>query len=195
MNAPRRLPPQLERTCARLGVVPGRFILLVNIASQTASLFQRDPGARSQGQPRIPPAPAAYRFIASFRCSTSSLGAGESAGSNQTPRGLHRVAEKIGSGWPVGTVFEGRKMAGFTWAGKPAAPITGRILRLEGLEPGFNRGGTVDSYQRCIYIHGVGNETALGRPDSQGCIHLAAKDLIPLFDKLPARSLVWIAER
>jgi lipoprotein-anchoring transpeptidase ErfK/SrfK len=63
------------------------------------------------------------------------------------------------------------------------------------MEPGLNRGGNVDSHRRYIYIHGVGNETTLGRPDSIGCIHLAAKDLMPLYDKLPAKTLVWIAER
>jgi lipoprotein-anchoring transpeptidase ErfK/SrfK len=33
----------------------------------------------------------------------------------------------------------------------------------------------------------------LGRPNSHGCIHLAATDLIPLFDRLPVGTLVWIA--
>ena len=59
----------------------------------------------------------------------------------------------------------------------------------------MNRGGNVDSYRRFIYIHGVGDETKLGSPDSQGCIHLAGKDLMPLYDKLPPGSLAWIAER
>jgi L,D-transpeptidase YbiS len=108
---------------------------------------------------------------------------------------LHRIAEKFGGGWPVGTVFEGRKMVGFTWKGRPSAPITNRIFWLEGLEPGLNFGDGVDSKRRYIYIHGTGNETTLGRPDSHGCIHLAAQDLIPLYDKLPPSTLVWIAER
>ena len=110
-----------------------------------------------------------------------------------TPRGLHRIAKKIGGGWPVGTVFKGRQVIGFTWQGHPFAPITNRILWLEGLEAGFNRGGNVDSFQRYIYIHGTGNETTLGRPDSHGCIHLSANDLMPLYDKLPEGTLVWIA--
>ena len=66
---------------------------------------------------------------------------------------------------------------------------------LEGLEPGFNRGGNVDSHSRYIYIHGTGDEPSLGRPVSYGCIHLAANDLIPLFDKLPGGTLVWISKR
>jgi len=63
------------------------------------------------------------------------------------------------------------------------------------LEPSLNRGGNVDTYGRYIYIHGFGDETTLGRPQSHGCIHVAAKDLMPLFDLLPIGSLVWIAER
>ncbi len=64
----------------------------------------------------------------------------------------------------------------------------------EGLEPGLNRGGNVDSGARYIYIHGTGNESTLGRPDSHGCIHLSSDDLLPLYDKLPEGTLVWIAE-
>jgi hypothetical protein len=36
-----------------------------------------------------------------------------------------------------------------------------RILWLAGLEPGFNRGGDVDTFRRYIYIHGVGEEITL----------------------------------
>ena len=92
-----------------------------------------------------------------------------------TPRGLHRIAQKIGGGWPTGTAFTSRQVTGFTWSGKPMAPITTRIFWLEGLEPGFNRGGNVDSYARYIYVHGTGNELTLGRPDSHGCVHLGGR--------------------
>ena len=40
----------------------------------------------------------------------------------------------------------------------PDAKITTRILWLEGLEPGFNRGGNVDSHARYIYIHGTADQ-------------------------------------
>ena len=130
-----------------------------------------------------------------YRISTSRFGISQVAGSNGTPLGLHRVVEKIGGGWPVGTVFKGRRPVGYTWQGMPDAKITTRILWLEGLEPGFNRGGNVDSHARYIYLHGTGDETTIGRPASCGCIHLAANDLIPLFDKLPGGTLVWIGER
>ena len=112
--------------------------------------------------------------------------------SRQTPLGLHRVARKLGGGWPPGAVFRSRQFVGFTWRGLPHADITQRILWLEGLEPGFNRGGRVDSFARYIYLHGFWDETSLGRPMSAGCIHVAGDDLLPLYDRLPCGTLVWI---
>lgn len=103
------------------------------------------------------------------------------------------MAAKVGGGWPLGTVFKARQPVGYLWRGLTGAVIAHRILWLEGLEPGWNRGGAVDTFARCIYVHGYGDETTLGRPASKGCIHLAADDLIPLFDLLPAGSLVWIS--
>jgi L,D-transpeptidase YbiS len=166
------------RACARCGVMPTRYILAIHIARQRTSLFQR----RAHG----------YALRKTFLCSTSKYGVGERAGSNMTPRGLHRVARKIGGGWPIGTAFKSREVIGFTWQGQPWAKITHRILWLEGLEPGFNRGGQVDSFQRYIYIHGTGDETALGRPQSHGCVLLSADDLLPLYYELPEGTLVWI---
>ncbi len=129
-----------------------------------------------------------------FPISTSRFGTGQAAHSNRTPLGLHRIAVKIGAGQPVGTVFESRRPVGLTWQGRANAAIAHRILWLEGLEPGFNRGGGVDSFRRYIYIHGLGDEPSLGRPASRGCIHMAAADLMPLFDRVPVGTLVWITE-
>jgi lipoprotein-anchoring transpeptidase ErfK/SrfK len=176
-----QFPAAALRACSRCGVVPSRYFLAVNIARQCTALFYRREGFYVPGK--------------TFRCSTSKYGIGEVAGSNRTPRGLHRVAQKIGGGWPVGAAFKSRQVIGFTWQGQPLAPIAHRILWLEGLEPGLNRGGNVDSRARYIYIHGTGNEATLGRPDSDGCIHLSSGDLLPLYDKLPEGTLVWIAER
>jgi len=112
--------------------------------------------------------------------------------SNRTPLGLHRVEIKVGEGLPIGTVFKHRRPIGFTWQGLPQATIAHRILWLSGLDPGYNQGGEVDTFQRYIYIHGFGDETTLGRPKSHGCVHLAAADLMPLYDQLPIGTLVWI---
>jgi hypothetical protein len=174
MNCRCGLPADALRACARHGVIPTRHFLAVDISRQTTSLFIQ----RKQ--------------VKIFRCSTSKFGIGEIADSQKTPRGLHRIANKIGGGWPAGTTFKGRQVTGFTWHGNPACKIISRILWLDGLEPGFNRGGNVDSHARYIYIHGTGDETTLGRPDSHGCIHLSAEDLIPLYDLLPEGTLVWI---
>jgi lipoprotein-anchoring transpeptidase ErfK/SrfK len=181
------LPPEAARACARRGVPPTRYFLAVDISRQTTSLFARPVSAAAPDR--------CHKLVKAFRCSTSKFGVGETANSNKTPRGLHRIAEKIGGGWPAGTVFTSRQVTGFVWDGKPTASITTRILWLEGLEPGLNRGGNVDSHARYIYIHGTGNETTLGRPDSHGCVHLAAADLIPLYDLVPEGTLVWIAEK
>jgi L,D-transpeptidase catalytic domain len=167
--------------CKKYGIVPTRFVLVVSVANQTVSLFEVNF--------------ASLRLcVKKFRCSTSRFGISQVAGSNGTPLGLHRVVEKIGGGWPVGTVFKGRQPIGYTWRGMPDAKITTRILWLEGLEPGFNRGGNVDSHARYIYIHGTGNQTSIGKPTSCGCIHLADADLVLLFDKLPSGTLVWIGK-
>lgn len=163
-------------TCERNGIAPTQFLLLVNIGEQAATLFEQD------------------KPVKKYRCSTSRFGIGEVAGSNMTPRGLHRIAEKVGDGCPVGTVFKERQIVGYMSEGYPEGLITTRIMWLEGLEPGFNRGGNVDSHDRYIYIHGTGNESTIGRPASHGCVHFAAEDLISLYDKLPSGTLVWIEE-
>ncbi len=96
----------------------------------------------------------------------------------------------------AGTVFKARQAIGHTSQPEFAdAKITNRVLWLDGLEPGFNRGGNVDSHARYIYIHGTADQKSIGRPSSCGCIHLADADLIPLFDLLPSSTLVWVAER
>lgn len=168
--------------CEKHRVVPTRFILVASVASQTLAFFQ-------DGQ-----------FVRQFPCSTSRFGIGQTEGSNCTPLGLHRIAEKIGAGEPTGTVFKARQAIGHTSQPEFAdAKITTRILWLEGLEPGLNKGFNgavnVDSHARYIYIHGTADQAGIGKPASCGCIHLADADLIPLFDQLPSGTLVWISER
>jgi hypothetical protein len=178
MNSHNKVPEACLAACGRLKITPTQFILTVNISRQTVSLYKDD------------------RFIKKFPCSTSRFGVGQIEGSNRTPLGLHRIAEKIGGGEPAGTVFQSREVVGHTSQPQFAdAKITTRIMWLEGLEPGFNRGGDVDSHDRYIYIHGTGDQKSIGEPASCGCIHLADADLISLFNLLPGGTLVWIAER
>ncbi len=164
-----------------LGVPLSRSLLAVEINKQQVSWFEKLTSLSG----------AKFQLAKTFRCSTSRFGIGQTEGSNCTPLGLHRIAEKIGDGWPAGTVFKARQPIGYTWKGMPDAKITTRILWLDGLEPGFNRGGNVDSHARYIYIHGTGDQTTIGRPSSCGCVHLADTDLIPLFARIPSGTLVW----
>ena len=177
------------------GIPLTRFVLVVSVANQTVSLFENFPLCSGGRQTTAFSGSLPRAATEKIRCSTSRFGISQAAGSNGTPLGLHRIVEKIGGGWPVGTVFKGRQPVGYTWQGMPDAKITTRILWLEGLEPGFNRGGNVDSHARYIYIHGTGDQTTIGKPTSCGCIHMADADLIPLFDQLPGGTLVWIGER
>ena len=133
-----------------------------------------------------------YHRVAEYRASTSRFGLGQVSGSYRTPTGLHRIAEKHGAGLPIGTSFRGRKPVGLLWGGDVDAAVPHRIFWLDGMAPGVNRGGEVDSYNRYIYIHGVVDEGTLGRAVSAGCIHLAARDLLPLHDRIPCGTLVWI---
>jgi len=182
---PPRLPIAFRRACKRLGVELTQHVFAVRIAEQRAALFELS----VQGNRHV------AKLLKEFACSTSKFGIGQIAGSNCTPLGLHRIAEKHGEGAEPGTVFKGRKPIGHLRDGLPLESITTRILWLDGLDPGFNRGGNVDTFARYIYIHGFGNQASLGRPASHGCIHLADPDLIPLYDLLPVGTLVWIAER
>lgn len=72
--------------------------------------------------------------------------------------------------------------------------ILTRILRLQGLENGINRGGCVDSYRRCIYIHGTNHEAALGTPSSHGCVRLSNQDVIELFRRIRTSCPVLITQ-
>lgn len=177
MTATERLEACLQR-CKELTIAPTQFVFTASVATQTAYLFEH---------------PYAESRVRDFVISTSKFGIGQVAGSNQTPLGLHRIAEKIGAGCEAGTVFKGRQVIGHVRDGLPLESITTRILWLEGLEEGFNRGGNVDTHSRYVYIHGFGDQATLGQPASLGCIHLADADLIPLFDLLPSGTLVWIS--
>ncbi|MBL9134660.1 MAG: L,D-transpeptidase [Verrucomicrobiales bacterium] len=183
-----RLPADFALACRRLGRRPTHHVLVVSVARQHVRWYRRSTSADETAGHGLGPH-CLHRIL---RASTSRFGIGQVRDSNRTPLGLHCIARKIGAGWPVGTVFRARVPVGFTWKGLPAATIAHRILWLEGLDPGFNRGGQVDTRSRYIYIHGLADEPTLGRPASHGCVHLAADDLIRLHNQVPAETLVWI---
>ncbi|WP_020559666.1 L,D-transpeptidase [Thiofilum flexile] len=134
--------------------------------------------------------------------STAEAGLGSKKGSNQTPLGVHRIATKIGANAPLGTVFKARANSGriariLTAPGARSGEdnVTTRILWLDGLEPGLNKGGNVDSKERFIYIHGTDEEGRLGAPASHGCIRMRNQEVVDLFNQVDKDTLVVIAQR
>ena len=129
-----------------------------------------------------------------FDCSTSRFGNGNRENSFKTPPGIHRVTEKYGAGAPAGRIFRDREDTGEDWDHIQNGDnlILTRILRLEGLEQGINKGEGVDSYERYIYIHGTGREDRIGTPLSHGCVCLRNLDVIRLFDMVKEGALVYI---
>lgn len=111
---------------------------------------------------------------------------------------MHRVRIRIGAGCPAGTVFVGRRATSEIYDAELAKQdperdwILTRILWLTGLESGRNRGGCVDTLRRYIYIHGCPDMEPMGEPRSHGCIRMRNRDLIELFDLVPAGALVEI---
>jgi lipoprotein-anchoring transpeptidase ErfK/SrfK len=138
--------------------------------------------------------------IRRYPVSTARNGLGEQSGSHRTPRGRHVIRARIGAGQPVGTVFRGRRPTGETWSSQLAEAHPGRdwiltrILWLSGREPGFNRLGSVDTMRRYIYIHGAPDTAPMGVPGSIGCIRMAGRDIVELFDLVPAGTPVEIVE-
>ena len=127
-------------------------------------------------------------LIASYAISTAKNGVGQKYGSMQTPLGRHRICQKIGDGAPINTVFKARLPTGeiYTPALEAAHPerkdwIITRILWLEGLEEGVNKGGDVDSRARKIYIHASPDSRPMGKPYSHGCVCLHNDDMLKLF--------------
>ena len=184
-----KFPVALQRTMLKLRVRQSRFVLCVSVADQSMNVFEKSARrSRAGGFP-------IYEFRQRLVVSTSRFGIGQIIHSNRTPLGLHRIARKIGGEYPEGTIFKARKPIGRLSPENPKGDIVHRILWLAGMEPGKNRGGKVDTFSRYIYIHGYWDESTLGRPQSLGCIHLSAADLVPLYAQVPLGTLVWIARR
>ena len=120
--------------------------------------------------------------------STGKKGLGEQTGSECTPRGWHRVHSIIGKENAMNSVFVSRRWTGEIYSNELAAEfperdwILTRIVRLDGLEPGRNKGGQVDSLERYIYIHGTPDTTPLGKTGSHGCVRMRNADIIELAD-------------
>ncbi len=139
-------------------------------------------------------------LLRQYPVSTSKYGTGTENGSEKTPLGLHRIKEKLGGAMPVNEVYIGRTPQGNLeecqqrGVDLPDDVIMSRIMWLEGMEPGRNQGGYVDTYQRFIYIHGTNHEDSIGTPASIGCIRMRNDDVVDLFRQVEMGSEVLIEE-
>ena len=120
--------------------------------------------------------------------------------SENTPLGLHRIKDMIGGAMPINEVYIGRMPQGSLEEcierGEDLSDdvITSRIMWLEGMEPGRNKGGYVDTYERYIYIHGTSEEDKVGTPSSIGCIRMLNADVIELYRLVKTGTEVLIEE-
>ncbi len=160
----------------RLFVDPRELFLVVSIETQTLLVCMND------------------TIVEQYDASTSRFGNGNRENSLKTPLGVHRIRDKFGAGAPVGRIFRDREDQGMDWDHSQNGDnlILTRILWLEGLEEGINKGAGVDTYERYIYIHGTGREDLVGTPSSHGCVCLRNYDIIRLYDMVKEGTLVYI---
>lgn len=132
---------------------------------------------------------------ATYPVSTAAAGLCGAEGSLGTPPGWHRIQARLGAGQPMGAVFESREPTGRVWRGEatPDDLILTRVLTLEGMEDGVNRGAGCDTLVRYVYLHGTNHEAALGRRVSHGCIRLANADVAALFERVREGDAVVVA--
>ena len=166
---------------------PGAPWIKVGVRSQTLSVFDE-----------------AGMLIQRYPVSTAKRGVGEVQNSYQTPRGWHRICEKIGDQAAADTIIFRREVTPWKYTPELHAEypnkdwILTRILWLCGQEPGLNQGSRdgvlVDSYARYIYIHGAGRHVPMGTPTSLGCVRMTSEAVIELFERTPVGMEVLIDE-
>lgn len=172
---------RINKTCDRLGIKPGERVLVVRIGTATLQFFRKG------------------GLVKSYVISTSRRPPSNVKNSLGTPRGLHEIAERIGGGQPPGMTFKSRVPTGRHHSEMADADgsenlVTSRILWLRGLEPGLNRGGEVDTYERYIYVHGTNREDRIGEPLSAGCVLMRNLDIVELYEEVRNGDLVWIVD-
>lgn len=159
------------------GMPPDGLLLIANTTTQRAVLAD------------------SREIILEYLMSSSKFGTGSQIHSNKTPLGWHKVVERFGGDLLHGSIFKARQpqkriLRPDEWRNDDDGDfVLTRILWLDGLEPGVNQGGSLDTYTRCIYIHGTNQEHLLGKPASHGCIRLSNRDVMELFDLTEGREL------
>lgn len=181
---PKRTNPSEESLLRRIAASRTRILdrdpdfhgrwLLVEVARQHLYLLDGD------------------EILDSWPVSTAAVGVDNRQDSGGTPSGLHRIDRKFGEGVEPGMIFTSRQPTGIMWRPcSDAMPPTGqddliltRILTLDGLEDGVNRGPGVDSKERFIYIHGTNHEDGIGTAVSGGCVRMTNPDVVALFEQV-----------
>ena len=136
--------------------------------------------------------------LKSYPISSSKFGEGSIENSFKTPLGMHQIKEKIGKDVEENTIFISRvdtqKKADIikNTFDSDNDFVTSRILWLDGMEEGINKGKGIDSYDRYIYIHGTQEEGLIGTKASHGCIRMFNNDVIELFKKVKEGTKVLI---
>ena len=172
----------LGKLQSQFALKPDEFVIIIDISEQKLRLIKDE------------------KIVKIYPVSTSKYGVDNKKDSNKTPLGIHRIAKKIGEGAPIGAIFESRMDTGKIaeiYTDKTEIQedlVTTRIMWLEGLETGVNKGNGIDSYERCIYIHGTQEEGLIGEPASHGCIRMKNNDVVELFDLVTINTLVEIQE-
>lgn len=128
-------------------------------------------------------------LVRRYACSTSKFGLGFEPGSNKTPTGRFRVAEKHGDEAPAGMTFKSRVATGkFGREDDETDHVQTRIFWLEGLDA-----DNANTKARYIYIHGTNAESQLGTPASHGCVRMGNVDIIDLYESVPVGTPVEIS--
>ena len=171
----------ITKTYTRLGIKPAERVLLVRIGACTLQFLRKG------------------EVVSTYTISTSRKPPSNIKDSLGTPRGLHEIAERIGAGQPPGMVFKARVPTGRHYFELPDEKaelnlITSRILWLRGLEPGVNRGGDVDTYERYVYVHGTNHEDRIGEPLSSGCVLMRNREIVELYEQVRTGDHVLIVD-
>ena len=138
------------------------------------------------------------KLIRSYPVSSSAYGEGQVENSLKTPMGMHKIKTKIGTNVDKYHFFVSRQHIPQKIdiinekIDSEDDFITSRIMWLEGLNDGFNRGLNVDSYNRFIYIHGTHEEGLIGEKASHGCIRMLNHDVLELYELIPEETTVNI---
>lgn len=167
----------LRREASPFQKLPDR-LLVVDVARQRMGLLDRG------------------LLIGDYQISTAKNGIGCEEGSYKTPPGWHRIHGKFGAEAPWGMVFRNRVATGEIWQGEAREEdlILTRVLTLDGLEEGVNRGPGRDSLERTIYIHGTNQERQLGEAVSHGCLRMANSEVIELFEGVAEGEILVVVE-